>query len=145
MSALNQLYLSELSKQYEIESIEMFESDFSSYRVSLNKRGTIYLILCNNYGYSFDINTVLDKISLFDGAFKMGNSYLCVMSIENPAKDMCFYCNGKSFAHFIFLDRQTKRLVYDKNFYYSDSKRIKQLIDIYQDCFDNFVQSSGEE
>ena len=43
MSVLNQLYLSELSKQYKIESVEMFEFGFSSYCISPN---SIFICFC---------------------------------------------------------------------------------------------------
>ncbi len=141
MSALNQLYLSKLSKQYKLESLKMFESGFSSYCLSLNKRNVAYLILCTNSNASFNIGGVLDRIALFDNARKMGSSYLCVMPMENPSIEQCTHCNGKSFVHFIFFDVNTNSLMYDKKIYYLGSKQIKKLIDIYQNCFNDLIQS----
>lgn len=141
MSILNQYYLLELSKKYEIESIAMFENGFSSFCLSLNNKERIYLVLCNDYKSSFDINLVLDKISIMASTVNLGNSYLFIMPIENPTRDLCTYCNGKSFVHFIFLDRTTHDLVYDKHIYYSGCKQIKQLIDIYQNCFNMYRNS----
>ena len=141
MSMLNQLYLSKLLKQYEIERIEMFENDFSAYCVSLNKRVRIYLILCDHYSVFCDINTILDRISLLERNLKTGNSYLCVMPLDNPTKELCTHCNGKSFVHFMFFDTRTNDLVYDKGIYYLGSKQVKRLIDIYQDCFNDLRQS----
>lgn len=135
MSALNQLFLSELSKQYKLESLEMFENGFSSYCLSMNKKEQVYLILCNNYSLSFDVNKILDKISLIESAKEMGSSYLCIMPMENPTIDLCTHCNGKSFVHFIFLDIHTKDLIYDKKIYYFGSRHVKRLIDIFQNCF----------
>ena len=49
MTKLNQLYLSKITEKYEIEKEELFEKEFSSYKVLLNKRNIIYLMLCNDY------------------------------------------------------------------------------------------------
>lgn len=137
MYILNSKYLLELSKKYRIESINMFKEDFSSYCVSLYKIARIYLILCNNYNASLDISVVLDRITVFEENCKKGYSYLCVMPMEKPDIELCTHCNGKSFVHFIFLDSSTNSLVYDKRIYYLGSKKIKQLMDIFQNCFDN--------
>ena len=138
MFDLNQLYLSEISKQYKIESLEMFESGFSSYCLSLNKKERVYLILCNNYSFSFEVNFVLDKLSLIESTIEKGNSYLCIMPMEKPTIDLCTHFNGKSFVHFIFLDKHTNDLVYDKKIYYFGVKQIKQMIDAFLTCFDTF-------
>lgn len=135
MSVLNQLYLSELSKQYKIESVEMFEFGFSSYCISPNKREHIYLLLCDNWSSSFDVYFVLDKLSLIESSSKEGNCYLCIMPADNPIIDLCTHCNGKSFVHFIFPDKHAKSLIYDKNFYYCGGKQVKRLMDIFQNCF----------
>jgi len=135
MFDLNQLYLSEISKQYKFESLEMFESGFSSYCLSLNKKDQVYLILCNDYSSPFDVNFVLENLSLTESTIEKGNSYLCIMPMENPTIDLCTHCNGKSFVHFILLDNHTRDLIYDKKIYYSGSRQVKQLIDIFQKCF----------
>ncbi len=137
MSNLNQLYLFELSKKYKIENIAIFEKDFSSYCVSLHKNN-VCLILCNDYNASQSVDIVLKKISLLENSCKKGNSYLCVMSTESPTKDLCTHCNGQSFVHFIFLDKHTNDLVYDKKIYYFGVKQIKQMIDVFLSCFDIF-------
>jgi hypothetical protein len=142
MSVLNQLYLSELSKQYKIESVEMFEFGFSSYCISPNKRERVYLLLCDNLSSSFDVYFVLDKLSLIESASKAGNSYLCIMPADNPIIDLCTHCNGKSFVHFIFLDKHTRCLVYDKKIYYWGCKQVKRLIDIFQNCFNELKENN---
>ena len=142
MSVLNQLYLSELSKQYKIESVEMFETGFSSYCISLNKRERVYLFVCNNWSSSFDVDFVLDKLSLIESTFEKGNSYLCIMPVENPSIDLCTHCNGKSFVHFIFLDKYTRCLTYDKKIYYWGCKQVKRLIDIFQNCFNQLKENN---
>lgn len=139
MSNLNQLYLSEISKQYKLESLEMFESGFSSYCLSLNKKERVYLILCNDYSFPFDVNFVLEKLSFIESAIEKGNSYLCIMPMEKPAIDLCTHCNGKSFVHFIFLDNYTRDLIYDKRIYYWGCKQVKRLIDIFQNCFNKLM------
>ena len=142
MSVLNQLYLSEISKQYKLESLEMFESGFSSYCVSLNKKERVYLILCNDYRFLFDVNFVLDKLSLIESTVEKGNSYLCIMPMEKPTIDSCTHCNGKSFVHFIFLDNYTRGLIYDKRIYYRGCKQVKRLIDIFQNCFNELKENN---
>lgn len=142
MSVLNQLYLSEISKQYKLESLEMFESGFSSYCVSSNKKERVYLILCNDYRVLFDVTFVLNKLSLIESAVEKGSSYLCVMPMEKPTIDSCTYCNGKSFVHFIFLDNYTRGLIYDKRIYYSGCKQVKRLIDIFQNCFNELKENN---
>ena len=142
MSDLNQLYLSEISKQYKIESLEMFESGFSSYCLSLNKKEQVYLILCNDYSFSFEVNFVLDKLSLIESTIEKGNSYLCIMPMEKPTIDLCTHCNGKSFVHFIFLDNYTRGLIYDKRISYWGCKQVKRLIDIFQNCFNELKENN---
>ena len=139
MSILNKKYLLRLSEEYKIESGNMFGNAFSAYCLIQNKKSRIYLILCNDYTTSFDIGYILNRVSSLDKAYKNGSSYLCVMPLDNPTTELCTYCNGKSFVHFIFFDKHTNSLVYDKKIYYSGSKHIKQLIEIYQECFDNLT------
>ena len=140
MSVLNQLYLSELSKQYKLEGFEMFGNGFSSYYLSLGKRERVYLILCNNYSDSFEVSTILDKISSVESTNEKGRSYLCIMPMKNPTTDLCTYCNGKSFVHFIFFDNQTRDLIYDKKIYYLGSRQVKRLIDVFEKCFNDLKE-----
>lgn len=138
MSVLNEEYLLEISKKYEIRRIAMFEKDFSSYCLLLHKK-SIYLIVSNDYSKIFNVNMVLEKVSIFDNNCKSGSSYICVMATENPTIENCTHCNGKSFVHFIFYDNHTNGLVYDKDIFYFGSKQIRQLVEIYQNCFNEWL------
>lgn len=143
MFNLNERYLSKISKEYELKNIEILDSDFISYSLIRQKsKEYIYLFLCKDYFVSTDVDIVLDKISFFDQSLKEGNSYLCVMPNINSTVDTCTYFNGKSFMHFMFYDSNKNGLVYDKNFYYHGGKKVKKLIDIYQLCFNDWVQNS---
>ena len=68
---------------------------------------------------------------------------MCIMSAEKPTVDLCTYFNGKSFVHLILLDNCFNKLVYDKKFYYYDSKSIKRLMDTYQKCFTSLGKGNG--
>ena len=144
MIRLNQKYLSCLSEQYTLESVHMFEDDLSVYRVK-SKRKTfwrrffediVYLVLCNDYVSPPDIDWMLDVISEVEKKEKVGSSYLCIVPMYNPTKEACTWFNGKTFVHFILLDRQTNSLLFDRGYYYSGMKHVKQMIDIYQECFE---------
>lgn len=145
MTKLNQLYLSKLTEKYEIEKTELFEKEFSSYKVLLNKRNIIYLMLCNDYTSIHNVNEVLDIISILERNHKKGNSYLCIVPMEEPTVDLCTHFNGKSFVHFIFYSKESNTLTYDKNIYYLGSKHMKCLIDIYQTCFDELRENTYDE
>ena len=139
MTTLNKSYLSEISTKYKIEDVDLFGSDFSSYVLTV-KRDRIYLALCNDYSCSYDVNKILEEVSVLEEKSKKGNSYLCVMAADNPTKEMCTFFNGKSFVHFILIDNNAKNLVYDKKIYYSGVKHIKKLMDMYQKCFDELME-----
>lgn len=131
---LNELYLTYLLKIYTVQSVDLFDYGFTSYILS-TKRDSMYLILCNHYNDSMEVDTVLQRISKFDETLAKGTSYLCIMSAKNPASESCTHCNGKSFVHFVFFDNITNVLKYDKKFYYFGSKLIKKAIDIFVSCF----------
>lgn len=134
MDNINQMFLSELSKAYSLERVRAIFDGFSAYRVKI-KEDCVYLLLNDDFSISHDIDTTLETISSHEKSEKHGASYLILMAKENPKKKQCTNFNGRSFAHFIFCDKTTKNLVFDKDFYYSGSKAVKKLIDIYQDCF----------
>lgn len=142
MTLLNQKYFKEISKKYEIENIKKVEREFTLYRISLDKNKIVYLVLCNNYTSSSEVNLILDEISSLEKNIKTGNIYLCIMPLENPSIELCTYFNGKNFVHFIFYDKYKNNLVYDKNIYYAGCKMVKQLIDIYQNCFNELNQNN---
>ena len=143
MFKLNERFLSKISEEYELENIEILDSDFISCSLIRQKsKEYIYLFLCKDYFVTSDVDLVLDKISFIDQSFKKGNSYLCVMPKVNSTLDMCTYFNGKSFMHFMFYDNNKSDLVYDKNFYYHGGKKVKKLIDIYRRCFNDWIQNS---
>ena len=142
MFILNQNFLHQIAKTYNIENVEICKNGFSAYRLSTNKRNAVYLVLCDDFTVLSDMDFLLDQILIWDQSLKNGNSYLCVMPLIHAEADLCTYCNGKSFVHFVLYDSETSRLVYDKKFYYSGSKQVKQLIDAYQMCFDLWRQNA---
>lgn len=144
MIMLNRKFLSKISEEYDMESVEMPDSGFLVYRLIHRKRKRVvfYLFLCKDFTISSDISAILDKISLWDYSFKNGNSYLCITPGNHAQIDMCTQFNGKSFLHFIIYDQKRNALIYDKDFYYHGSKYLKQLMDTYQNCFHMFDQKT---
>lgn len=134
MTVLNQKYLIELLKKYNVETVNPLTTDFSTYCVS-NKKCTTYLSVCNDYDATIDINAVLNSVSVLESSKRNGNSYLCIVPKKRQTLEMCTHCNGKSFVHFIFVDINTKTLLYDKHIYYLGSKHVKQMMQIFRCCF----------
>lgn len=135
MNELNQKYLLRLSQQYRVTDVSSSERDFLLYQIE-RKKSNCFLLLCNNYEITPDLLVVLEFITRFDSSFKYGNSYLCIVPTENATLDMCTQFNGDTFVHFLFVNISESRLLYDKDFYYVGGKQIKDLIGIYENCFD---------
>lgn len=140
MIELNKKLLSEIPEKYEIKTVDILADKFSSYELCKNRdlfKETVYLLLSNDYSMPQEVETILEEITIWEKskALKHGNSYLCVMPVIHGNKDMCTFFNGNSFCHFILFDIDKKCLFYNKDFYYSSGKRIKELIDICQRIF----------
>lgn len=142
---LNQAFLSEVRKEYTVNGMESPINGFSLYGLSSNKKeaGHTFLVLCEDHDCGHRVEEILNGIDLLEKGQKNGNSYLCIMSAEKPTVDLCTYFNGKSFVHLILLDNCFNKLVYDKKFYYYDSKSIKRLMDTYQKCFTSLGKGNG--
>ena len=138
ISVFNQIYLSMILKLYKAESVEIFSSNFLSYRLVHKTRNDIILVLSNNNNSScFDC--FFDELSLFEDEEKNGNSYICLMPTKEASVEECTKFNGKSFVHFVFLDFQKKKIVLDKDFYYFGSKHIKKLMNICEEAFSQAI------
>ncbi len=146
MLEINQKFLLEIGNEYKLKDLGPFELNFELYQVSPLKKklfsfsGTDYLLINNDYYKPLDINSILDKIEVLEKGSKYGHSYLCIMPAENPTKESCTFLNNMTFVHFVLFDNKTKNLVYDKDFYYSGSKKMKQMIDTYQRCFYSILE-----
>ena len=141
MYNINRKFLDILEQKYKIERVHNLPTNFSVYYLCKHKKNKYgkygkYLFLPNDRNTVYDINDVLDCVSILDKDEKLGYDCLGIMSLEKATKDMCFYFNGKSFVHFIFIDEYENRLIYDKNFYYYCAKEIKEIMDIYQNCYE---------
>lgn len=134
MIKLNDLYLLEVSKQFQIDKMNLLQEPFSSYRITKNNKNACYLLLCNDEDL-IKLNQFLNIVSLWEKTYKINGSFLCIIPNQNASIDMCTYSNGTSFVHFIFVDNINKILIYDDKFHYWGSKKIKFLIKLYRTMF----------
>lgn len=137
---LNEVFLCEIYDRYEVVEVKIFNGNFTTYQVKKNKRNIVYLMLFDNDKNLYDVNMLLNKISSWDNISEYGKSYLCIIPTNDPIPEMCTYFNGKSFVHFIFVNKKTN-LIYDKKIHYLGSKIVMELMDIYQTCFDNWKKT----
>lgn len=140
-SVFYQIYLSQILKLYRAELIKIFDANFLSYQLTHKRRKDIFLVLPTNDINLNCLNSFLGELSLFDEKQKYGNCYICVVPKKESLVEECTNFNGKSFVHFVFLDFQKNKIVYDKNFYYFGSRHIKNLIEI---CEEVFKHQSGD-
>lgn len=121
--------------KYLIKKVDIFVADAKGYQLCKKKgifKQQTELIIFDDFSTSYVVEDVLKIIEKNEKekSLKHGNCYMCLMSVSNAQKEKCTYFNGKSFCHFVFFDIQKKNLLCDKDFYYSGSKMVKDIIDI---------------
>lgn len=135
---LEKEFLGELSGQYGLKSIELGFDNFKTFEVHCKR--TINYMLIYEKDLIYEPLKVMEHLAIFDAQISQGVSYLCIMPIEEPMLSMCTHFNGKSFIHFLFIDKTRGCLMYDKDFYYSGAKCIKKIMDI---CEKHFKKEHG--
>lgn len=137
MNIINSELLDILSKKYALSTPVQCDEFFTQYLVT-NKRKKAYLFLVNDYNIKITLNYTFDMISSIDKNEKGGFSYIIMMSAEKIMPEMSFYFNGKSFIHYVFFNEK-REVVFFKDFFYSDSKFVKEVIRQIVECL-NSVQ-----
>ena len=135
VKAVNKQILTQISDEYSKNMIDILPDQFCSYEL-ITKRFLFtertYLFLPRNYFAAKRLDSILESITAWEkqNALKSGNTYVAILPAENASKEMCLFFNGQSFTHFIVYDVENYNIFYDKDFYYTSSKRIKVIIDI---------------
>ncbi len=139
MDTLHQLFLKTVSDEYIIQEDHSIREGVCTYRLHHKKQHLCDLLLCNNFQKSYDIQDILATIDQQEACSDHHNSYICIMPLCDATKENAVLFNGRSFVHFVFVDCNHNRVVYDETISYWGSKHIKRVMKIYQECFASLV------
>ncbi len=133
----NDVLISSLKEKYILNPIQIDDDRYSLYYFGKEKDKN-YIILKNDTAGAGELS---DAAKFIDGLYekKFSNaSFVFIAFVENDFEsDDYMLFNGNSFLHTVSYNFTTSRYTYDKNFYYSGSKKIKQLFsDVEQIAFE---------
>ena len=142
-SALNNAYLEEINKLYKTEFVSVFFSNFKLYNI-INKKNDIYLLLPLDQ-LEEEVNTtmLLKELNKFENSSKKSKCFVCVIPKVDLNISPTLFFNGKSFIHFILFDNNMREIVFNNDFFYSNSKEIKNLQNLYNKLFLTIIDNQG--